>query len=176
MFTKKSHSEPNDSDIKEAENDATAIETEAENMEPTLKHDGFNARSVSYMGPGMRVTGEVELDEGLIIEGTVEGKVKTSDKSLTIGKQGRVNGDVFANVVEVRGRVDGEIYCHEQVRLFPSACIEGDIHCKRLVVDDGASFNGRIDMKWDGTIGEEAPDKVTLTTVDSENSIAKVAG
>jgi cytoskeletal protein CcmA (bactofilin family) len=177
MFTKKSHSDPDNAGANEAENDANAMDVEDEDREPKSKQEGFSARSVSYMGPGMCVRGEVEVEEGLIIDGVLEGQVTTSDKSLTIGKQGRVSGDIFANAVEVRGKVDGEIYSKELVRLFPSALVEGDIHCNRLVVDEGATFNGRIDMTWDGTIEEEqAPEKVKLTSVDSDESIAKAAG
>lgn len=179
MFTKQSQAEVENKEeiVAEAE-DATAEATE-DKQEPTLKRDEFNARSVSYIGPGLHLSGEINVDEGLVVEGVVDGDITTTDKSLTVGRQGRVNGNIFGNNVEVRGRVDGEVNAEELVRLFPSAVFEGTIRCKRLVIDDGATFNGKIDMARDAVADaddedeDEAPEAVTLKPVDSEEPVAK---
>ena len=64
MFNKKDNdtthvSEPKSEPVIDAESSE-----EDKPMDP-----GLSARSVSYIGPGLKLTGEVEADEGLVIEG-----------------------------------------------------------------------------------------------------------
>lgn len=148
-----------------------AVEQE-QAKEQELRAQQLSTRSVSYVGPGLHFAGEIMVDEGIVIEGEVEGKISSSDKNLTVGKKGRVKGDIIGNVIEVRGSVDGEIFSHELVHLYSSAVVDGKISCKRLVMDEGAEFNGSIDMNWDGTESEKEP----LQSVDSDEKLVKVAG
>ena len=145
------------------------IETEA-NDEDRPTDPSLSARSVSYIGPGLTLTGEINADEGLVIEGEVEGKITSADKNLTVGKKGRVTGDIVGSVIELRGTVEGEIFSDVLVRLYSSAVVEGKIYCKRLVLDEGAEFNGSVDMNWDGKMPEEAPE----TDSDSDDSVVRV--
>jgi cytoskeletal protein CcmA (bactofilin family) len=148
------------------------IETKVEDKEPEAPAQQIATRSVSYVGPGMHFTGEITADEGLVIEGEVEGKITSSDKNLTVGKKGQVKGDIIGNVIEVRGSIEGEIFSYELVHLYSSAVIEGTISCKRLVMDEGAQFNGSIDMNWDGSVSQKEP----LKSVESDEKVVKVAG
>ncbi len=148
------------------------IEAKVEDKEPEAPAQQLATRSVSYVGPGMHFTGEITADEGLVIEGEVEGKITSSDKNLTVGKKGQVKGDIIGNVIEVRGSIEGEIFGHELVHLYSSAVIEGTISCKRLVMDEGAQFNGSIDMNWDGSVSQKEP----LKSVESDEKVVKVAG
>ena len=148
------------------------IEAKVEDKEPEAPAQQIATRSVSYVGPGMHFTGEITADEGLVIEGEVEGKITSSDKNLTVGKKGQVKGDIIGNVIEVRGSIEGEIFGHELVHLYSSAVIEGTISCKRLVMDEGAQFNGSIDMNWDGSVSQKEP----LKSVESDEKVVKVAG
>mgnify|MGYP001824761488 CR=1 FL=1 len=148
------------------------IEAKVEDKEPEAPAQQLATRCVSYVGPGMHFTGEITADEGLVIEGEVEGKITSSDKNLTVGKKGQVKGDIIGNVIEVRGSIEGEIFGHELVHLYSSAVIEGTISCKRLVMDEGAQFNGSIDMNWDGSVSQKEP----LKSVESDEKVVKVAG
>lgn len=148
------------------------IEAKVEDKEPEAPAQQLATRSVSYVGPGMHFTGEITADEGLVIEGEVEGKITSSDKNLTVGKKGQVKGDIIGNVIEVRGSIEGEIFSHELVHLYSSAVIEGTISCKRLVMDEGAQFNGSVDMNWDGSVSQKEP----LKSVESDEKVVKVAG
>lgn len=148
------------------------IEAKVEDKEPEAPAQQLSTRSVSYVGPGMHFTGEITADEGLVIEGEVEGKITSSDKNLTVGKKGQVKGDIIGNVIEVRGSIEGEIFSHELVHLYSSAVIEGTISCKRLVMDEGAQFNGSVDMNWDGSVSQKEP----LKSVESDEKVVKVAG
>ncbi len=129
----------------------------------------FHARSVSYIGPDVEFTGVLSASEGLVIEGSFEGKLIQIDRSLTVGKQGRISGQVQAAEIDVRGKVDGDIYASERIRLHSGCEVTGTIYCKRISTEEGAVFNGTVDMsleeikpeaaKLELAAGSEAPIK-----------------
>lgn len=82
------------------------------------------------------VTGEGELQ----IDGVVKGDVRVG--RLTVGETGHVEGGVYAEVVEVRGRVVGSI-TSKQVRLYGTSYVDGDITHEQLAMETGAFFQGR---------------------------------
>ncbi len=106
----------------------------------------IRAKSVSVIGPTLEFKGELQADEDLVIEGQVEGTIAHHKKRLTIGKQGRVRADIDANSVIVEGQLVGDIHGVEVVSLASGADVTGNIFCRRIVIEDGARFNGRIDM------------------------------
>ncbi len=114
----------------------------------------IRSKNVSVIGPTLEFKGELQADEDLVIEGQVEGTIAHHRKRLTIGKQGRVRADIDANSVIVEGQLVGDIHGDEVVSLASGADVTGNIFCRRIVIEDGAQFNGRIDM------GD--PPKVTL--------------
>ncbi|MEE8094244.1 MAG: polymer-forming cytoskeletal protein [Gammaproteobacteria bacterium] len=101
---------------------------------------------MSVIGPTLEFKGELQADEDLVIEGQVEGTIAHHKKRLTIGKQGRVRADIDANSIIVEGQLVGDIHGVEVVSLASGADVTGNIFCRRIVIEDGARFNGRIDM------------------------------
>lgn len=66
--------------------------------------------------------------------------------NLTVGKQGRVKADIDATSVIIEGQLVGDIRSDGIVTLAKGADVVGDIHCTRIVMEDGARFKGSIDM------------------------------
>ena len=104
------------------------------------------SRNVSVIGPTLVFKGELSADEDLIIEGTIEGTIAHHKKNLTIGARGRVSADIHASSVLVEGQLDGDIHSDGMVSLAKGATVNGDIYCVRLVLQDGARFNGKVEM------------------------------
>lgn len=82
------------------------------------------------------ITGEGELQ----IDGVVKGDVRVG--RLTVGETGHIEGSIYAEAVEVRGRVVGAI-TSKQVRLYGTSYIDGDITHEQLAMETGAFFQGR---------------------------------
>ncbi len=61
---------------------------------------------------------------------------------LTIGETGHIEGSIYAEAVEVRGRVVGALTA-KQVRLYGTAYVDGDITHEQLAMETGAFFQGR---------------------------------
>lgn len=103
-------------------------------------------RNVSVIGPTLKFKGELSANEDLVIEGEIEGTIAHQDKNLTIGRQGRVHADIHASVVDILGEVEGDVRGDELVKLHKSAVVRGNLYAPRIVMEDGATFTGSIDM------------------------------
>jgi len=106
----------------------------------------IRSKNVSVIGPTLVFKGELSADEDLVIEGTIEGTIAHHKKNLTIGAKGRVKADIHASSVLVEGQLDGDIHSDGLVSLAKGATVNGDISCARLVLQDGACFNGKVAM------------------------------
>ena len=98
----------------------------------------------------MRTAGEIHVD------GKIQGDVHTP--RLTIGHEGRVEGDVFAEHVDVLGEVMGNVSAHT-VFVASTGRVGGNILVETLTVEPGARFEGhcgRLDSRGQGV--------ATLTT------------
>ncbi len=98
------------------------------------------------IGPSITIRGEVSGDEDLLIQGRVDGSVDLKLQSVTVGSEGRVKANISGRVVTVEGAVEGDLRAQEQVILRSSARVQGDITAPRVVLEDGASFRGLVDM------------------------------
>ena len=110
---------------------------------------------VSIIGPGMKVVGDCSSDGTIRIEGQVEGSVKAA-KSVVIGKDGAVVGDVVTQDAIVAGRVNGSVSAESRVELQTTCRVEGDIRSRRIKLDEGGQVDGQLHMAGRG--GEKLED------------------
>jgi len=101
------------------------------------------------LGPTLHFKGELYGEEDLEFQGQIEGSIEHT-RSLSIGKEGSVKGNIRAKFVIIEGRVDGDVYATESVSVRQSAKINGNIFAPRVGLADGAHFSGRIDMNHKG--------------------------
>ena len=99
----------------------------------------------SVLGPSLRFKGELHADEDLLIQGQLEGSIEHT-RSLTIGTEGGVKGNIRARIVIIDGTVEGDIHGLESVTVRETARVHGNIFAPRVGLADGAKFTGRIDM------------------------------
>lgn len=115
----------------------------------TGRNEGGGGRDlsevVSVIGPGMEIVGDVKSDGTVRVEGRVEGAIRAG-KSVVVGKDGVVDGDIETQDVVVAGRVTGTITGESRVELQESCHIEGDIRARRIKLDEGGRVDGRLHM------------------------------
>jgi cytoskeletal protein CcmA (bactofilin family) len=97
--------------------------------------------TVCVLGPTLHFKGELYGEEDLEFQGQLEGSIEHT-RSLSIGKEGGVTGNIKAKFVIVEGRVDGDIYATESVSVRQSAKVKGNIYAPRVGIADGAQFSG----------------------------------
>ncbi|WP_297511662.1 polymer-forming cytoskeletal protein [uncultured Caulobacter sp.] len=94
----------------------------------------------SLLSADLTIEGSVIGEGELQIDGVVKGDVRVG--RLTVGETGHIEGGVYAEAVEVRGRVVGAI-TSKQVRLYGTSYVDGDITHEQLAMETGAFFQGR---------------------------------
>ncbi len=124
--------------------------------------------NVSVIGPTLVFKGELSADEDLIIEGQIEGSIAHHKKHLTVGKQGRVQADIHASSVIILGMLVGDIHSEGTVSLAKGADVKGDIYCARIVMEDGAKFNGKINMEKSHKVTLVPKEAVPAKAVDQK--------
>lgn len=100
----------------------------------------------AMIGSKVKVTGDIESSEDLLIEGQVNGTVKLADNELVIGTSGRVEANVEAKNIRIEGQVKGDIVGQERVVITASGNVEGNVTAPRVMLEDGGRFKGSIDM------------------------------
>lgn len=98
------------------------------------------------IGRSITIRGDVTGDEDLLIQGRIEGSVDLEQNSVTVGPEGHVKASLRGRVVTVEGVVEGNLTAMERVVLRSSARVQGDITAPRVVLEDGATFRGGVDM------------------------------
>lgn len=93
----------------------------------------------SIFSKNIRVTGNIETDGDIQIEGVVDGDV-TSGK-ITVGEEAIVNGSINSDTIRVDGTVNGQI-TGRSVQLGKTAKVNGDIIHESLAIDAGAFVHG----------------------------------
>jgi cytoskeletal protein CcmA (bactofilin family) len=123
---------------------------------------------VSIIGPGMKVVGDCESDGTIRVEGSVEGSVKAA-KSVVVGKDGLVVGDISTQDAIVAGRVNGSVTAESRVELQSTCRIQGDIRSRRVKLDEGGQVDGQLHM------GAQVQQKVEDRAPSGEKSVRAAA-
>lgn len=102
--------------------------------------------TMTSIGATIVITGEMTSGEDVTVDGRIDGQLLVRDAALTIGERAQIQADVRGARVLVRGLVSGAISASERIELTATATVDGSLSANRVVVADGAQFNGRIDM------------------------------
>ncbi len=97
-------------------------------------------------GKTLLIKGEVISEDDVLIDGRLEGKINVKNR-VTIGKNAVIRADIEARDVVIRGRVAGDIHAVGQVEIVAEGNLQGNIVSPKIIIADGAVFEGNIDMK-----------------------------
>ena len=116
---------------------------------PNARRD--TSQAVSVIGESLHFKGDLSADEDLIIEGTVEGTINQGKCSLLLKPKGRIIADVNATKIIVEGTVEGDLRASVSVKVRKGGSVTGNIAAPTVGIDDGATFNGSIEMQGNGS-------------------------
>ena len=132
------------------------------------KNNGGRIETV--IGSGTEMEGNLHVNEAMRIDGKIKGEVHAN--AVVIGELGVVLGDITANSVTIGGKVKGNVTATVTLELLPKGQILGDIHTSKLIISDGATFEGNCQMmKAEGQVLEVNPQ--LLSVDDHENGNPK---
>jgi len=104
-----------------------------------------SAAELNIFGKGTSVDGDVTAQSSIRIDGTLKGKL-ICKQTLTIGPGGAIEGDVQAENAIVGGSVKGKLFVKQKLVLEAGSTMVGEIKATKLIVDEGALFDGTSSM------------------------------
>lgn len=113
---------------------------------------GVSNEFETVIGPSVKVKGDFNGQGNIIVEGVVEGNLKTNG-NLEVGEKAKLMANVEAKEAKIGGEVRGNVKVKGFLEITATARIFGDIEAASLSFERGAAFNGKCAMN---IVGEEA--------------------
>ena len=113
-------------------------------MKPTNGSGTWQDVRVS-LGPDAEVTGKLSFATPTRIEGKLKGELRASDL-VVIGPQAVVQANVHADKLVILGEVRGQVQGAARIEVCAGGRLYGDIETKCLIIQEGATFEGRSKM------------------------------
>jgi cytoskeletal protein CcmA (bactofilin family) len=154
---------------------STRAISESESMARDIKE----GRLSGFVGNGTVLTGETTFQAMLRVDGHLTGRVSSDVGTLVIGATGRVDANISVAAAVINGTVNGDIISTERVELGRTAKVVGNIQSPRLMIEDGAVFEGSSTMvksreALDKRSAEMKPDLTTNDLLPLENTETKI--
>lgn len=111
-----------------------------------IKKDS-NKHVETMIGEDVIISGELKLSGGAIISGMIKGDVITSG-IIRLTTTGVVEGNVIASEATIGGEIRGNVRA-QKIILRENSKVDGDIIYKKLIIEEGATFQGRCDLDTD---------------------------
>lgn len=102
-------------------------------------------KELNMIAAGTTMEGKLRAQGNVRIDGKVIGDVVASE-GLAVGHTGEIEGNVTAKNATIAGKVRGSIHVAEKAVFEGKAVVKGDLRAARLVIDEGAIFDGRVSM------------------------------
>ena len=114
-----------------------------------FKKDIDMNRLDTLIGSGTIIEGTITSKESVCIEGTVRGGKIITEGSVIVSEKGRVDADIFADMVMLGGEVNGNIVSRNKLEITTKGKLRGDIKTGSLVIAEGVIFEGKCQMITD---------------------------
>jgi cytoskeletal protein CcmA (bactofilin family) len=116
--------------------------TDSENIARDIK-DG---KLSGFVGHGTSLTGDTSFQMMLRVDGHLTGTVASEGGTLIVGNNGQLDAHTSVGVAQINGTVNGDITATQKVHLGRTARVVGNITTPKLVIEEGAVFEGGCTM------------------------------
>jgi cytoskeletal protein CcmA (bactofilin family) len=114
--------------------------------------------SLSIVATDLQVTGDLDADGVVKIEGHVRGNVRALAQVL-VAAGATVEGDLVTREAVIGGVVLGAVEAGERVELLPTAVVTGNVVTARLMIHEGGRLNGEVAMR---PVADSPPEEVAV--------------
>src|SRR5215207_10100530 len=126
----------------DASQPSNRVVTDSESIARDIK-DG---RLSGFVGHGTTLTGETNFQMMLRVDGHLTGTIMSDGGTLIVGTNGQVDANISVGVATINGVVNGDVIATEKIQLGRTARVMGNIATPRLVIEEGALFEGGCSM------------------------------
>ena len=100
----------------------------------------------TIIGQNISIEGNIHGEENIIIEGSMNGDVELEKHDFIVGLNGRFEGEIRAQNVNISGLVMGNVKTKGNVQLTKESDFIGNIRAKNFLMEEGAYFKGSIEL------------------------------
>ena len=100
---------------------------------------------LSLVGAGAVIEGKFRTEGSIRVDGRLVGEI-AAKSDAAIGEAGILEGSLAAKNISIAGKVQGNLTAAEKLTLESKSIVRGDIRAARLVIDEGAMFDGKCAM------------------------------
>ena len=104
-------------------------------------------RAMARLGPSLHLKGEINGNEDLHVDGSVEGLISLEERKLTVGASAKVSADIVAREIVVFGSVKGNLRASDRIEIKKDGSVVGDLITARIMIDDGAHIKGSVEVE-----------------------------
>lgn len=112
----------------------------------SIARDIKEGRLSGFVGHGTVLTGETTFQMMLRVDGHLTGSVASDGGTLIVGTNGQVDANVSVGVATINGVVNGDVIATEKIQLGRTARVMGNMATPRLIIEEGAVFEGGCNM------------------------------
>ena len=98
-----------------------------------------------FIGGGTEFEGVLKCEGDIRIDGQFKGELQVTG-TLTVGAEAIVEADIYAPHIAIAGNIHGNIFAEEKLEILSPARVLGKIEAPKILIDDGAVFEGSCRM------------------------------
>ena len=134
-----------------------------------FKADNVGA-DLGFIGQGIEISGQVQFNDRLQVDGKITGKVTSESGVLTVGESGLIEAQIDVGTCVIFGRIEGDLSSSARIEIRKSGRVHGDIVTPSLLIEEGAILNGMVKM----TIDQQQQSSDSSMLPDEEKEKRKV--
>lgn len=104
----------------------------------------------TIIGKDTIVTGNINLTGNILVYGKINGDISTNG-TITLATTAQIHGQLTGEDLNIGGTVEGNVQALDKFILGEKATLNGDIKAAKIVIEDGARFEGSCFMNMDNT-------------------------
>jgi cytoskeletal protein CcmA (bactofilin family) len=141
-------------------------------MMKAFKADNVGA-DLGFIGQGIEISGQVQFNDRLQVDGKITGKVTSESGVLTVGESGLIEAQIDVGTCVIFGRIEGDLSSSARIEIRKSGRVHGDIVTPSLLIEEGAILNGMVKMTIDQQQQQQSSDSSMLPDEEKEKRKVK---
>lgn len=102
-------------------------------------------KSTSIISVSTSIKGDIDSHGSIRLDGSIIGNLSAKAR-IVLGSTASVTGNIASHDMEISGNVNGIIKVEDILILTSTSTIHGDIFTSKLIVEEGAQFDGKCAM------------------------------
>ncbi|MEE9120176.1 MAG: polymer-forming cytoskeletal protein [Syntrophobacteria bacterium] len=99
----------------------------------------------TLIGANTVFEGSIQSERSVCVEGSIRGRIEAKGE-VVVGRQGKVEADIYADSVVVGGQIIGNINARSRLEITATGRVTGDIEATRITVAEGGMVDGSFKM------------------------------